>query len=639
MRRVSRFTRTRPGGEKRRGAYLGVVISAGVVILATSLVTVIQAPPGAAWVLLLVLTMVAASFPTRMLGFPVSLSIAETFTITAALLFGPSAGTLCVAVDGLVISLRLSPDNRSLTRTLFNIAAPSLAMWVAAHVFFAVAGSPPLRGDAAGLWQFVTAMTVFVGTYFILNSVLIAGAVAVGRGPSWPRVWRKHFLPLWVTHFAAASIAGLLLVGREAGLPMLPTLVLAFPVLLMSAVAFSRVLRRLRRRSARLGELKTYAAALRSTEDAVVLASAGGEITFMNPAAERLTGWTAGEAQGLAFDAVVPINGAADGEPPPPDRPLREHRLLRRDGLPVDIEEARATIRDEDGSVIGTITTFRDISIRKANEVARREALHREQEARRLADEANRTKDEFLATLSHELRTPATAISGWAHLLKSGRLDSARTNQAIAALERSARAQTAVLNDVLDVSRIVRGTLRLDIRRVNLGSVILDALETVQPAREAKSIGVDVRIDPALPMIDADPDRLRQVLWNLLSNAVKFTGMGGEITVTASQVSDVVRVRVADNGQGIAPDFLPLVFERFRQEDQSSAREHGGLGLGLAIVRHLVEAHGGVVAASSDGPGCGAEFTVDLPAVLRRRGTDRRDDRAEPSRAGTDAAS
>jgi signal transduction histidine kinase len=166
----------------------------------------------------------------------------------------------------------------------------------------------------------------------------------------------------------------------------------------------------------------------------------------------------------------------------------------------------------------------------------------------------------------------------------------------------------------------------------------MDALETVQPAREAKSIEVEVRIDPALPMIDADPDRLRQVLWNLLSNAVKFTGTGGRITVSASRIGDVVRVHVADNGQGIAADFLPLVFERFRQEDQSSAREHGGLGLGLAIVRHLVEAHGGSVAASSDGPGRGAAFTVDLPAVLRRRDTDRREDRAQSaSRAESDA--
>jgi signal transduction histidine kinase len=187
---------------------------------------------------------------------------------------------------------------------------------------------------------------------------------------------------------------------------------------------------------------------------------------------------------------------------------------------------------------------------------------------------------------------------------------------------------------VLDVSRIVRGTLRLDIRRVNIGSVIMDALETVQPAREAKSIDVNVTLDPALPMIDADPDRLRQVLWNLLSNAVKFTGTGGLITVSAARVGDVVRVQVSDNGQGIAPDFLPLVFERFRQEDQSSAREHGGLGLGLAIVRHLVEAHGGSVAASSAGPGHGAQFTVDLPAVLRRRGTDTKDQRDRAQAAG-----
>jgi PAS domain S-box-containing protein len=325
---------------------------------------------------------------------------------------------------------------------LFNIAAPGLAMWAAAHVFFRIAGTAALQPDAAGLWRFVTALAVFVGVYFLLNTSLIAGAVAVGRGPSWWRVWRKHFLPLWVTNFAAASIAGLLLVGREAGVPMLPTLELAFPVLLLSAVAFSRVLRRLRRRSARSTELRTYAAALRSTEDAVVLASAAGQVTFMNPAAERLTGWEAAEAQNREFADVVHLDAAVPADPAYREGTLAEHRLMRRDGTAVDIEQARATIRDEDGTIIGTITTFRDISVRKANEVARLQALHREQEARRLADETNRTKDEFLATLSHELRTPATAISGWAHLLKSGRLDSARTNQAIAALEHSSAHDT-----------------------------------------------------------------------------------------------------------------------------------------------------------------------------------------------------
>jgi signal transduction histidine kinase len=296
--------------------------------------------------------------------------------------------------------------------------------------------------------------------------------------------------------------------------------------------------------------------------------------------------------------------------------------LVRRDGTTFPIEETRADIRDEEGNVTGLIRTFRDVTERRALEEQRLASLQREQEARAAAEAANRTKDEFLATLSHELRTPATAILGWTRLLQDGRLDDARAQRALAALERSARAQAAVLNDLLDVSRIVRGALRLNIRRASVADVIREAVETVEPAVSAKRIDLRVTSDTDLPVIDADPDRLRQVFWNLLSNAVKFTPEGGTITVVTTRNHDIVRTTITDSGVGIAPEFLPHMFDRFRQADASTTRNYAGLGLGLAIVRHLVEAHGGTVAGTSDGPGHGAEFTVSLPAVVRRRDTD-----------------
>jgi PAS domain S-box-containing protein len=249
-----------------------------------------------------------------------------------------------------------------------------------------------------------------------------------------------------------------------------------------------------------------------------------------------------------------------------------------------------------------------------AQHLARRSALAVEN-ARlyREAQEANRVKDEFLATLSHELRTPLTAILGWASMLRTNSFDEEATRRAVETIERNARAQRQIVEDVLDVSRIVTGRLRIDTRPVELRSLVEAAVDGVRPAAEAKRVSLGTLLAPEVGVISADPDRLQQVMWNLLSNAVKFTPAGGSVRVELRRDGPQAVFRVSDTGQGITPEFLPHVFDRFRQADQSTTRRHGGLGLGLAIVRHLVELHGGTVGVESEGEGRGSTFTVTLP--------------------------
>jgi signal transduction histidine kinase len=264
-----------------------------------------------------------------------------------------------------------------------------------------------------------------------------------------------------------------------------------------------------------------------------------------------------------------------------------------------------------DGPVL--IATVRALLRARQAEDALREVLAREQAARGAAEEANRSKDEFLATLSHELRSPLSAILHWITLLRSGRVTGDRLVQAYEAIERNTRLQVSLIEDLLDVSRIISGKMRLDIALVDLSSVINGALESVRPAAEAKAIRIETRFDPTLGPLSGDAARLQQVVWNLLSNAVKFTPKGGRVEVRTGVVGSKAQVEVADNGRGIEPAFLPHLFERFRQADSSTTRAEGGLGLGLAIVRQLIELHGGTVTAGSAGLGHGATFTLHLP--------------------------
>jgi signal transduction histidine kinase len=256
---------------------------------------------------------------------------------------------------------------------------------------------------------------------------------------------------------------------------------------------------------------------------------------------------------------------------------------------------------------------FTEIAERKQAEEERTQLLISEQRARELAEAANRAKDEFLATVSHELRTPLTSILGWVRLLRSDSIDEAAFTRGLDTIERNAKSQAKLIEDILDVSRIISGKLRIECRPVDLVSIIEMAIDAVRPAAEAKSINIHTSLDSAGGLARGDPNRLQQVVWNLLSNAVKFTPGGGDIHVRLEQGGGP-RIIVSDNGDGIRPDFLPFVFDRFSQAEAHITRRHGGLGLGLAIVRHLVEMHGGTIHVESAGEGKGATFTVELPS-------------------------
>jgi PAS domain S-box-containing protein len=239
-----------------------------------------------------------------------------------------------------------------------------------------------------------------------------------------------------------------------------------------------------------------------------------------------------------------------------------------------------------------------------------------EKDARAQAEEANQLKDQFLATVSHELRTPLNAILGWARMLSSGRIDEKTSKHAIEVIERNARSQAQLIDDLLDVSRIISGKLRLNICPVEPLIIVELALDAVRPAAEAKDIKLHAELDPTIGTIPGDPDRIQQIIWNLLSNAIKFTPNGGSVNVEVKREPAYIKYKVSDTGQGISREFLPFVFERFRQADATVARAHGGLGLGLAIVRHLTELHGGTVKAESTGSGKGAVFSVRLPIQI-----------------------
>jgi signal transduction histidine kinase len=243
----------------------------------------------------------------------------------------------------------------------------------------------------------------------------------------------------------------------------------------------------------------------------------------------------------------------------------------------------------------------------------REQLLVREQIARAEAESANRLKDEFLATVSHELRTPLTAILGWSHMLRENRLDEAAAERAVKTIERNAQLQAQLVEDILDVSRVITGKLRLNVAQIDAASVINAAIDSVQLAADSKGIQLEITLDPKARRIQGDASRLQQVVWNLLSNAIKFTPAGGRVRVRLERAQDFVQIKVSDTGCGISKDFLPFIFDRFRQADGTSTRHHGGLGLGLAIVRHLVELHGGTTRAESSGEGQGSIFVIRLP--------------------------
>lgn len=272
-------------------------------------------------------------------------------------------------------------------------------------------------------------------------------------------------------------------------------------------------------------------------------------------------------------------------------------------------------LKDEQGIVVKWFGTCTDIHEQKEILEERVHLLELEQVARAKAETANRIKDEFLAVLSHELRTPLNAILGWSKLLQTSRLDQAKTSEALATIERNATLQVQLIEDLLDISRILQGKLTLNITKIDLESTVLLALQTMRLAAETKLIEVSTVFEPHVGQVMGDSTRLQQVVWNLLSNAVKFTPKGGKITVRLKQADGYAQIIVSDTGKGISAEFLPFVFDYFRQADSTSTRNFGGLGLGLAIVRNITEIHGGIVKADSHGEGKGATFTVSLPLL------------------------
>jgi len=290
-----------------------------------------------------------------------------------------------------------------------------------------------------------------------------------------------------------------------------------------------------------------------------------------------------------------------------------EKRYIKKNGEILWVNLTATAIFDQDGKARYGLGMVEDITDRKRTQEERELLLAREQAARAEAEAANRMKDEFLATLSHELRTPLNAMLGWTQMLRTRKLDEAKAARALETIDRNTKSLSQLIEDVLDVSRIITGKLHLNVRPVELVPVIEAALETVLPAANAKDIGIEARLDPSSGTVLGDANRLQQVVWNLLSNAVKFTPKGGRVEVRLELIDSRVQIRVSDTGQGISPEFLPYVFERFRQADSTTTRSHGGLGLGLAIVRHLVELQGGTVHVQSPGIGQGATFIVNLP--------------------------
>jgi signal transduction histidine kinase/ActR/RegA family two-component response regulator len=295
-----------------------------------------------------------------------------------------------------------------------------------------------------------------------------------------------------------------------------------------------------------------------------------------------------------------------------------EYRVMRPDSTERWIAAKGRAQYDSSRQALGMLGVVQDITQRKQTDTEREQLLAREQVAREEAERANRIKDEFLAVLSHELRSPLNPILGWSKLLQQGKLDAARTANALATIERNAKLQVQLIDDLLDISRILRGKLTLNTLPVSLSFVITAAIDTVRLAIDAKAIQLKLALNPAVGSVLGDAARLQQVVWNLLANAAKFTLPGGQITVALTQTKTYAQLQVKDTGKGIHPDFLPFVFEHFRQEDGATTRKFGGLGLGLAIVRQIVEMHGGNVQAESPGEGLGATFTVRLPLANTR---------------------
>jgi PAS domain S-box-containing protein len=407
--------------------------------------------------------------------------------------------------------------------------------------------------------------------------------------------------------------------------------------------AFAAMLRDVTEGKHALAQQARLAAIVSSSDDGIIGKTLDGVVTSWNKGAERIFGYTAEEMIGQSIRTIIPPE--RQGEEDFILQQLRQGRKVEhfetervhKAGRRLTVSLTSSPIYGPGNTIIGASKIVRDVTARKqAEENLRRRdeelralseqaaqererLLKSERAARADAERMSSLKDEFLATLSHELRTPLNAVLGWAQILRRAKQnDPAALARGLETIERNARIQAQLIEDLLDMSRITSGQVRLDIQAVELVPVIDAAVEAVRPSADAKAIRIEKVLDPAAGPVSGDPARLQQIVWNLLSNAVKFTAKGGKIQVLLARVNSHVEISVADTGVGIHPDFLPHVFERFRQADASTTRDHAGLGLGLSIVKSLVELHGGRVHAESPGEGQGATFFVQLPLMVMR---------------------
>jgi len=359
----------------------------------------------------------------------------------------------------------------------------------------------------------------------------------------------------------------------------------------------------------------------RVSEYAIVTLDPGGRVMGWNSGATRIFGCPEAEILGRHFSLFYTTADIVSGQPvkdletAAAEGSVRAEVLrVRANQTPFWAEVVITALRDEAGAPEGFAVVTHDISERKRAEAERDDLLAREQRARAEAEAASRAKNEFISTLSHELRTPLTAILGWARMLRSRHTDGAFVARAVEVIERNTKAQAKLVEELLDISRIEQGKLQLNVRPVEVQPLLVSALDAVRPAADGKEITILKDLDPRVYSVTGDPDRLQQVLCNLLANAIKFTPARGRVELRLGLVQQEVEISVTDTGPGISPEFLPFVFDRFRQADSSATRVTGGLGIGLAIVRHLVEMHGGTVQAESEGLGKGARFVIRLPA-------------------------
>lgn len=363
-----------------------------------------------------------------------------------------------------------------------------------------------------------------------------------------------------------------------------------------------------------------------------------GTIETFNPAAERMLGYTVGEVINHSISSIIHNPEELDLKAKEFSEELgvnlepgfevlvaksrlnlpdeNEWTFKRKDGTGFPALLSMTALRDSAGEITGFLGIASDITERRRIDDERAEVLIREQRARKVAEETNKVKDDFLAMISHELRAPLTAILGWAQMLRAGTLDRASAERALMTIERNARSQAHLVGDLLDASRITTGKISLENKPVELMSIVEAAVDAVRPSVEAKSLRMQIVLEPWVGPFNGDPERLKQIVWNLLSNSIKFTPQGGLIEVRLERLENKALLIVSDTGQGIDPEFLPHIFDRFRQADSSARRQQGGLGLGLAIVKHLVELHGGAIYAYSRGFGQGADFMITLPLAV-----------------------